>query len=170
MDQARLSHLQIAQRGLGCVSRRSDGLLSALALGDVGINQDEAAARHGIATHLNDAAVGPRALVAHLQPGVVDRAAELRFEIGRDELAPISEIAEILGTSRPSSEEGLRELNQLLEIAVPRSKSPRSVEHDDTVTHVVEGDAQLRLAVPATSRRGVHFRSRSPLTAKLVAS
>jgi hypothetical protein len=47
----------------------------------------------------------------------------LLFELGRDELASISEIAEILGKSRPSSEEGVRELNQLLEIAVPGSQS-----------------------------------------------
>src|SRR5262249_52969970 len=138
---------QFAQGRLGSVSRRTDGLLSALALSDVAVNQHEATARHGIATHLNDAAVGPRALVARLQPGVVNRAAELRFEIGRDELAPISEIAEILGASRPSSEEGLWKLNQLLEIAVPGTKSPRGVEHDDTVTHVVEGHAQLGLSI-----------------------
>src|SRR5215469_14230787 len=147
MDQARLSHLQFAQRRLSDIARRANGFFGLLPLGDVGINQHEATAGHGIATYLNDAAVGPRALVAHLQPGVVDRAAELRFEIGRDELPPISEIAEILGTSRPSSEEGLRELNQLFEIAVPGSKSPRSVEHDDTVTHVVEGHAQLGLSI-----------------------
>src|SRR5215831_14678094 len=128
MDQARLSHLQFAQCRLSGVARRANGFFGLLPLGDVGINQHEATAGHGIATYLNDAAVGPRALVAHLQPCVVDRAAELLFEIGRDELAPVSEVAEILGTGRPSSEERLRELNQLLEIAVPSSKSPRRVE------------------------------------------
>src|SRR5215831_13370653 len=138
MDQARLSHLQFAQCRLSGVARRANGFFGLLPLGDVGINQHEATAGHGIATYLNDAAVGPRALVAHLQPGVVDRAAKLRFELGRDELASISEISEILGASRPSSEEGLRELNQLLEITVPGSKSPRSVEHDDAVAHIVE--------------------------------
>src|SRR6185295_15950728 len=105
MDQARLRLLQLSKCRLGGVSRRTDGLLSMFALSDVAINQHEATARHGIAAYLNDLAVGPRALVAHLQPGVVDRAAELRFEIGRDELAPISEVAEKIGPSRPFSED-----------------------------------------------------------------
>src|SRR6516225_5620225 len=147
MDQACLRHLQFAQRRLSGVTRRANGFFGLLPPGDVGIDQHEAAARHRIATHLNDAAVGPRALVAHLQPGVVYRAAELRFEIGRDELAPISEITEILGASRPCSEEGLRELYQLLEITAPGSESTGSDEHHKAVAQIVEGDAELGLAV-----------------------
>ena len=77
-------------RSVGSVPRRANGFFGLLPLGNVGVDQYEATARHRIATHLNNAAVGPRALVAHLQPGVVDRAAELRFEIGRDVLAAIS--------------------------------------------------------------------------------
>src|SRR5262249_16265179 len=106
-----------------------------------------ASAQHRIAAYLEDAAVGPRALVAHLQPSVVDGATELSFKIRRDEFAPISEIAEILRTARPPGEEGLGQLNHLLEIAVARGKSPRGVEHDNTVAHIVEGHAQFGLAL-----------------------
>jgi integrase len=56
--------------------------------------------------HLDDAAVGPRALEAHLPPDVFDGAAQLRLEIRRDVLAAVNEIAEILGKTRPPREEG----------------------------------------------------------------
>ena len=56
-------------------------------LGDVAVDQHEAATRHRIAAHLDDAAVGPRAFEAHFPPGIFDGAAQLRFEIGRDVLA-----------------------------------------------------------------------------------
>ena len=124
----------------------ANGFLGALALGDVGIDQHEAAARYRVPAHLDDAAVGPRALEAHLPPGVFDGAAQLRFEIGRV-LAAVSEIAEILGIARPPREEGVRQIEHLLEIAVPRGKARRGVEHDDAVAHIVKGDAQLGLAI-----------------------
>ena len=146
MDQARLRDLQLAQCRLGGVSRRADGFLGALALGDVGIDQHKAAARHRVAAHLDDPAVGPRALEAHLPSGVFDGAAQLRFEIGRV-LAAVSEIAEILGIARPLRQEGVRQIEHLLEIAVPRGEAHLGVEHDDAVAHIVEGDAQLGLAL-----------------------
>ena len=59
----------------------------------------------------------------------------------------VGEIAEILGKARPPREEGVRQLEHLLEIAVPRGKPRLGVEHDDTIAHVVEGDAQFGLAV-----------------------
>src|SRR5262249_48746200 len=73
--------------------------------------------------------------------------AQLRFEIGRDEFAAISEIPEILATTRPPSEEGLRQLDDLLEIAIPRGKSAGGIEHDHPVAHIIEGDAKLGLTV-----------------------
>jgi hypothetical protein len=147
VDEARLRRLQLAQCCLCGVARGANGLFGVLSLRDVCVDQHEATVRHRIAADLDNAAVGPCALIAHLQPSIVDRATKLRFEIGRDEFAPISEIAEILGTSRPPGEEGLWQLNQLLEIAVPGSQSPRGVEHDDTIAHIVEGDTQLSLPV-----------------------
>ena len=76
----------------------------------------------------------------------MEAPAQFGFEVGRV-LAALGEIMEILDIARPLGEEGLRQIKDLLEIAVPRGKSRRSVEHDHPVSHVVEGDAQLRLAV-----------------------
>ena len=140
LDQAGLRRLQLAQRRLGGVARRADRFLGALALGDVGVDQHEAAAGHRVAAHLDDPAVGPRALEAHLPSGIFDGAAQLRFEIGRV-LAAVGEIAEILGIARPPREEGVRQIEDLLEIAVPRGKARFGVEHGDAVAHIVEGDA-----------------------------
>src|SRR6516165_4958559 len=95
MDQARLRRLQIAQRRLGGVSRGT-GSLGTLPLRDVGIDQHEATAWHRVTAHLDDVAIGPRALEAHLPPGVFDGSAQLSFEIGRYVLAAVGEIAEIL--------------------------------------------------------------------------
>ena len=64
-----------------------------------------------------------------------------------DVLAAVGKIAEILDIARPLCKEGVGQLEHLLEIAVPCSKSRRSVEHDHTVAHVVEGHAQLGLSI-----------------------
>ncbi len=70
----------------------------------------------------------------------------MRFEIGRV-LAAVSEIAEIPGIVRPPRQEGVRQIEHLLEIAVPGGKARFSVEHDDAIAHIVEGNAKLGLAV-----------------------
>src|SRR5215831_18039278 len=97
MDQAHLCRLQLAQRGLGGVSRCTDRLLGALPLSDVGVDQHEAAARYRVAAYLDDAAVGSRALNAQLPPGVFTGAAQFSFEVGRNVLAAVSKIAEKIG-------------------------------------------------------------------------
>ena len=43
------------------------------------------------------------------------------------------------------AEEHVGQIEEILEIAIPRDEAPRSIEHRDAVTHVVEGDAQLGL-------------------------
>src|SRR5262249_11932510 len=93
------------------------------------------------------AAVGPGALVAHLKPGVFDRAAQLSFEIGRNVLAAVRKIAEILGKAVPLREKGVGQLEHLLEIAIQRDEARVGAEHRHAIAHVVEGDAQLRLAL-----------------------
>src|SRR3984893_7461216 len=111
-----------------------------LSLGDFAVDKHEAATGHRIAAHLDDPAVWPRPFEAHFAADIFDGAAQLRFEIGRV-LAAVSEIAEILGRARPPREEGVRQIEHLLEIAVPRGKPRCGVEHDNAVAHVVEGDA-----------------------------
>ncbi len=75
------------------------------------------------------------------------RTSTTRFEIGRAELATLGEIAEIFSKARPPGEERIGQVEQLLEIAVPGGQTQLGVEHRDAVTHVVEGDAQLGLAL-----------------------
>src|SRR6266481_5907267 len=106
----------------------------------------EAAAGHRVTSHFDDTAVGARSFETHLPAGIFDGAAQFSFEIGRV-LAALREIAEILGIVRPRRAEGVRQIKHLLEIAVPRGKSRRGVEHDDAIAHIVEGDAKLGLAV-----------------------
>ena len=146
LDQAVLRRLQITQRRLGRVSRCANRLLGMLSLGDVAVDKYEAATGHWIAAHLDDPTVWPRPFEAHFAAGIFDGAAQLRFEIGRV-LAAVSEIAEILGIARPPREEGVRQIEHLLEIAVPRGKPRCGVEHDDAIAHIVEGNAKLGLAV-----------------------
>src|SRR5262249_5877762 len=117
VDEARLRRLQLAQSRLGRVARGADRLLGTLSLGGVAVNQHEAAARHRVAPHLDDAAVGARALEAHLPPGIFDGAAQLCLEISRI-LAALGEIPEILGKTWASGKECIRKIEHLLEVAV----------------------------------------------------
>ena len=146
LHQPILRGLQIAQRRLCRISRCANRLLGMLSLGDVAVDKYEAATGHGIAARLDDPTVWPHPLEAHFSAGIFDGSAQLRFEIGRV-LAAVSEIAEILGIARPLGEEGVRQIKHLLEIAVPRGKARRGIEHDDAVPHIVEGDAQLGLTL-----------------------
>src|SRR5215831_18808526 len=84
------------------------------------------------------------ALDAQLPPGVFVGAAQLSFEIG-GVLAAISKMAEEFGIAWPPCKEGVGQIKYFLEIAVPRGKARRGVEHDDAITHVVEGHTQLGL-------------------------
>src|SRR6516162_8913010 len=146
--QACLRHLQFAQCLLGGVPGCANSFLGTLALGDVAVDHYEAAACDRVAAHLDDATVRAGPFEAHLPAGLFDGAAQLRFEISRDVLAAAGEIAEKLGEARPPREEGVGQLEHLLKIAVPRGEPRLGIEHDDAVAHVVEGDAQLGLAIP----------------------
>src|SRR6516165_9756471 len=146
MNQACLRRLQLAQRLFGRIARRTDCLLGPLALRDVGKDQHEATARHRIAAHFDDAAIGSRALDPLLSIGFMEAPAQFGFEVGRV-LAALGKIVEILDIARPLGEEALWQIEYLLEIAVPRGEPQPAVEHHDTIAHVVEGNAKLGLAV-----------------------
>src|SRR5215467_3025246 len=125
------------------VARRPDLRLGALALGDVGVDQHKAPRRHRVAPHLDDPTVRARALEAHLPVGIFDGAPQLRFEIGRVVLPAIGEVMEIFGIAQTLGEEGIRQIEHLLEIVVPSGEMQFAVEHRDAVAHIVEGHAQL---------------------------
>ena len=145
MNQVGLRRPQLAQRGFGGVPRRADLLLRTLTLGDVAVDQDKAAARHGIAPDLDDPPVRARPLEAHFPLRIFNVAAHLRLKIGRAIFAAIGEIAEVLRKARPTAEEGVRQIEHLLKITVPRGKPQLLVEPGDTVGHIVESDTQHRL-------------------------
>jgi hypothetical protein len=122
MDQARLRLLQFAKCGLGSVARRANGFFGLLPLGNICIDQNEAATGHRIPAHFDDAAIGSRPLEPQLPACIVESAAQFRLEIGRV-LAARGEVPEILDIARPLSEEGVGQIEYLLEIAIPRNKS-----------------------------------------------
>jgi hypothetical protein len=62
MQQARLRRLQVVQCLLGSVAGGTDFGLGAFPLGDVAVDDDDPAARHRVGRHLDDPAVGTRAL------------------------------------------------------------------------------------------------------------
>ena len=147
LDQPRLGRLQVVIGGLGGVPGGADLRLRALALGDVAVNEDKAAVRHRVPADLDDPSVRARAFKAQLPFGIFDAAAQIRFEIGRDIFAARGEIAEIFNRARPLGEEGVRQIEHLLEVAVPRGEAQVFVEHRHTVGHIVEGDAQFGLGL-----------------------
>src|SRR5215472_12138214 len=147
VDQAGLRGLQLTQCRLGRVPRRLDRFLGTFPLGNVCVDQHEAAARHRVPAHLDDPPVRAGALEAHLPAGIFDAAPQFGFELGRTVLAARREIAEILGEARPAGQEGVGQIEHFLEIAVPRREAGLGLEHRDAVSHVVEGDAQLGLSL-----------------------
>src|SRR6202022_4107260 len=90
VQQAGLRRLQFLQCALGGVARRADFLLSTPAFGDVAVNYHEAAARHGVAAHLDDPAVGPRVLEAQFLVDRFEAPAEFRRDAVRAEFAALS--------------------------------------------------------------------------------
>src|SRR5215472_15816449 len=109
MDQACLSGLQVTQRCLRRVPRQANCFLGALAFRDVSIDHYAAAVRYRVAAHFDDAAIGPRPLVAHLPAGILEATAQLYLEIGRTELATLGEIAEKLRKGWTGGKSGVRQ-------------------------------------------------------------
>src|SRR5262249_38165144 len=119
MNQIGLRRLQLAERLFGSLAGSMDFGLGPLTLGDVAINDDNPAAGHRIAPGFNNSAIGPDALETQLPLRILDAAAQLRFEVGRAELAALGKITEEIGKTWAFAEKRLRQLEQLLEIRVP---------------------------------------------------
>jgi hypothetical protein len=147
VQQARLRRLQFLQRFFGGVARRADLGLGALALGDVAVDRDEPAARYRIAAYLDNAPVGPRALEAQLLVGRFEPSAQFRRDALGAEFAALGKKADVVGIARPLDQQRVGQVEDPLEIEVPRREVLLAVEHRHTVAHVVEGDPQLGLAL-----------------------
>ena len=147
LDQIGLRRLQVAIGGFGGVAGRADLGLRPLALGDVAVDQHEAAIGHRVAANLDDPAIWSRALEAQFLVGVFEAAAEFRLDVVGAELAAFGEDAEVVGIARALGQKRVGQVEQLLEIAVPRGQPQVFVEHGDAIGHVVEGDPQLGLTL-----------------------
>jgi hypothetical protein len=141
-----LRRLQFVQRRLGRVTRRADLGLGALPVGDVAVVDDDPAARHRVRPHLDDAAVGARALGRILYAGRFDQTAHFGFDIDLAVFAVRRKVANVVGKARPRSQQSVGQIKKLLEIAVPCCEPQLGVEHCNAVAHVVEGHAQLGLS------------------------
>src|SRR5690242_16355079 len=100
MDETRLRRLQFLQRLFGGVARRTDLGLGALSLGDIAVNDHEAAIGHRIAAYLDDASIGPGVLEAQFLADRIEAATQLRLNVGIAELAASGEEADVVGIAR----------------------------------------------------------------------
>ena len=83
--------------------------------------------------------------------------AHLGFDIDRAVFAMGGKVADKLFDVRPLGEEGIGEVEDPLEIQVPRGKPLVAVEHRDTVAHIVESHAQLVLTAGQLLGAGAQF-------------
>ena len=149
LDQVGLGGFQLAIRaGFGRVARGADLRLAALALGDVGEDQHEAAVRHRVATDLDHPAIRSRALIAVGLAGVWHQLINLLRRIDtRAEVAARCEEAEVFLIGAMLFEQGVWQIEDLLELAVPCHQAMGFVEHRHAVAHVLERDAKFFLAL-----------------------
>jgi hypothetical protein len=110
--------------------------------GDVAVDQHRATAGHRVVAYLEHAPVGPRALGRPLTGSTVAIARHFLVGISVAEFATLHQQAHILLEPRAAGEEGIRHVEQLLEVPVPRGKPQVGIEHHHTVAHVVEGNAR----------------------------
>src|SRR6516225_4018558 len=111
------------------------------------VDEDEPTVRHCIAADLDDPPIGARTFEAHFLVGVLDCTGRLCFKFGRTELASCGENTDILGIARSLCQKCVGEVDNPLEIEIPRGEPQLAVEHRYTVAHVVERDAQFGLAL-----------------------
>ena len=148
LDQVGLRGLQVTIRRLRRVARGADLRLAAFALGDVGEDQHEAAVRHRVATDLDHPAIRPRALIAVGLAGRGDQLSDLLRRLDtRAEVATRGEEAEVFLIGAMLFEQVVGQVEDLLELAVPRDQAMGFVEHRHAVAHVLEGDAEFLLAL-----------------------
>ena len=80
--------------------------------------------------------------------GSLGDALKLGLRIGaRAEFATLGEIADIFRIGSRLGEERIRQIQNLLEIAVPRRQPQLLVEHRHAIAHILEGDPQFGLTL-----------------------
>src|SRR5262249_10397423 len=115
--------------------------------GDIAVDDHEAAARHRVAAYLNDVPVGPGVFEAQFLAERFEAAAQLRLDVLGAEFAALSEYPDVIGIAQALSQQRVRQIEDPLEIQVPGGEPQFGIEHRHPVAYIVEGDAQLGLAL-----------------------
>ncbi len=136
-----------------------DPLLVALALRDVAVDRDEAAARQRIVADLQHGAVRSDALGRVVLVGARDDLVDDPVDVGAAVFAASCEVVDEVRIGRAAGEEIGRQVEHFLEATVARRELARAVEHRDTMGHVVEHDghdvARALVVAPGRSRLGL---------------
>ncbi|GJE69410.1 hypothetical protein CHKEEEPN_0938 [Methylorubrum podarium] len=121
---------------------RAEGRLALPALGQVGIGADEAAGRHGREPHLQDRAVGPRALEA-LDPrqGIAPFRPFLPRGRSVPELAAPGEVAPDLRVGDALVQDLLRQFEEVADTLVVDLHPAIGADHHEPLVHRLEGGA-----------------------------
>src|SRR5262249_61956150 len=110
-------------------------------------NPPTPAPRHRVAAHFDDTAVRAGAFETQFLVGVLKAPAQFGFDVVGPEFAPLDEDTDIVDIGRALRNQLVWQVHDRLEIAIPRNKARVGAEHDNTVAHVVESDAQLGLTL-----------------------
>ena len=123
------------------VLRADQRLLDALLLGDVLVGVDEAAAGHGVALHLQHAAV---LAVAHVAVGlavadIVEQQLDVLLGVAGAVFAVVGVVAEDLVDGGADPDQVVREAEQLQVALVPHHQAQVLVHHADALVDVLDG-------------------------------
>ena len=80
--------------------------------------------------------------------GVLQASVQFPFDVVGPELAAFGKEADKIDISRALCDRLVGQVQDRLEIAVPRNKTSVCAEHRNSIAHIVEGDAQLGLSIP----------------------
>ena len=130
-------------------SRACGFRLAPLTLGDVGVDQDEAAARNGVAAHFNDPPIRSGSLLRPCSTGSLSNAVNSAFShvSSGAVIASFCEVTDVARVGALFREEGVGYVEDFLELAVPCDQMLCCFEHGDAVAHILECDADFLLTL-----------------------
>src|SRR5262249_11476005 len=105
------------------------------------------ATRHWVTAHLDDASIRAGPLGRPLYADPFQQPTDLHFDIDRAVFATSDEVADKIADTRALGQQRIGQIENSLEIQVPRSEPQLAIKHRDTITHIVKRDAQFGLAL-----------------------
>ena len=154
LDQVGLGGSQVAEGGLDRASGFLRGIAGRGDLGfvafpfrDVGEDQHEPAARHGVVADLDHPAIGTRSFIRMILASGFGEAAKLFLRVNpRAKVAAGGEVTDVVGVTPVFFQKCNGYCEDFLKLVVPGDKARGLVEHGDAIAHVLEGDTQFGLA------------------------